>query len=133
MKQSSKQYDLRGRITLEYWETSAPGSPIGREELTVPPDGRSTIEKLSILAGWTRSHTVRIRGYLHPPVTGEYVFTSCGHVDLYLGETHLTSPSRQVLSSANTHSAAVSLEAGMPYYIEVVSTAGCGDATMQVG
>ena len=48
------------------------------------PDGRTTIDAFSVLAGWTDEHTVRIRGYLHPPTTGSYLFTTSGRIDLYL-------------------------------------------------
>ena len=127
MGQPFYQHNYTGRITLEYWEKSSPASAastVESEELPECPDGRTTIEDFSVLAGWTGKHSVRIRGYLHPPVTGAYVFTSCGHVDLYIGETRLVSSSRQILSATNNCSDAVLLEAGTSYYIEAVCTAG---------
>ena len=94
MNQTFTQHQYTGRISLEYWEkTSRPHtlSPIGRENFPECPDGRTTIEEFSVLAGWTENNYVRIRGYVHPLETGIYHVTSEGHVNLYISETPDTS------------------------------------------
>lgn len=133
MAQSFYQHNYTGRITLEYWEKSSLASTAQPSELPECPDGRTAIENFSLLAGWTGKHAVRIRGYLHPPATGNYAFTSCGHVDIYLGTTHLVSSSRQVLATHSNRSDEFFLEAGTSYYIEAVCVADCDNCTMNVG
>lgn len=133
MSQPLDHYTYTGRITLEYWETLSRGPSVEGLGASVSPDGRTMIEDFSVLAGWTGEHRVRIRGYVHPPATGDYVFTSCGHVDLYIGETHLVSPSRHILCPGDTVSNGVLLEAGHRYYIEAVRAAGSDDCAMRVG
>ncbi len=125
-----------GRITLEYWEKTSPasaGSIVESKNLPENPDGRTTIEDFSILAGWTGKHSVRIRGYVHPPVTGAYTFTSCGHVDLYIGMNPLDGSSRQILSTTSKCSDAVLLQAGTCYFIKAVCASGDDDCAMHVG
>jgi hypothetical protein len=133
MDQSFHQHNYTGRITLEYWERSSLASTPKPGELPECPDGRTTIEGFSVLAGWTGKHTVRIRGYVHPPLTGKYMFTSCGNVDIYLGATHLVSSSGQVLSTSKNRSDEVFLEAGTSYYVEAVCVADGDDYVMNVG
>ena len=132
MRYTSRQVDRSGRITLEYWENAPQGSMTSMEAnrwFPDRPDGRTTIGSFSVLAGWTDAHSVRMRGYLHPPKTGAYVFTTSGHMDLYVGETSLESSSRRVVSSASDRSDEISLTAGRTYYVEAVCAAernGCG-------
>jgi len=133
MGHAFNQPTYTGRITVEYWEKASLAATVMPDGLPDCPDGRTTIEDFSVLAGWTDDHTVRIRGYLHPPVSGHYLLTSGGHVDLYLGATHLASSSRQLLSATSKCSDEVFLEAGATYYIEAVCIADCDDCAMQVG
>ena len=86
MEQLSHLHNHTGRITLEYWEkpssdfaavTGKPGHSPER------PDGRTMLRDFSVLAAWTKIHDACIRGYVHPPATGDYTFTCRGGVDLY--------------------------------------------------
>lgn len=133
MEHPIKMHDYTGRITLEYWEKTSPAATTFIEAHEARPDGRTMIQEFAALAGWTERHTIRIRGYIHPPVTGTYVFTSSGHVDLAIDESHLAATPRQVLTASDNRSEAVLLEAGARYAITAVCTSGCDGGSMQVG
>lgn len=125
-----------GRITLEYWENVPDGSlPSLKTKSYLPhrPDGRSYIDSFSSLAGWTDTYGLRIRGYLHPPTTGEYVFTTGGGVILSLGESSAVSSAREVVSLQENNSKSVVLETGKKYYIEAVYVSGNKDHGLTVG
>lgn len=119
MQRPTISHNRTGRITLEYWQRNA------NEPTTFcqRPDGRTTLESPTVLAGWTEQHDVRLRGYIYPPQSGAYVFTSSGNVELVLGEGNSQSSSRHVLAADSTCSEAISLIAGNTYYIEVRCTA----------
>jgi len=131
-----RQTGSTGRITLEYWE-GVPHDSVNSvgENGSFPdrPDGRTAIESFSVRSGWTDAHSVRMRGYLQPPSTGSYTFTTNGQIDLYVGENALESSSRRVLSSADDCSDAIFLTGGEEYYVEAVCIAGGDGGGMDVG
>ena len=136
MTYTARQNSCTGRITIEYWEGVPPGFVSSSEEdgsFPGRPDGRTAIGSFSVLAGWTDAHSVRMRGYLHPPVAGSYVFTTSGRIDLYVGESSLESSSRQVVSSTADRSDAISLTGGEKYYVEAVCVAGGNGCSMDIG
>jgi len=133
---NAQEIDHKGRITLEYWE-NVPGKSVfalkANPWFPDRPDGRSYIESFSALAGWTENYGLRIRGYLHPLVDGEYVFTTFGGTILSLGETSDPLSANVVVAENKKLSAAVVLEAGKKYYIEAVYATGSNDIGLTVG
>jgi hypothetical protein len=129
MQRPTILHEHTGRITLEYWQRNA-SEPTA---FCQRPDGRTTLESPAVLAGWTEQHDLRLRGYIHPPQNGAYVFTSSGNVELLLGEDDRESSNRQVLGADSTCSEAISLVAGNTYYIEARCTARAHKGEVYIG
>lgn len=98
------------------------------------PSGREFLPTFEGPVNWKTNYVARVRGYLHPPATGDYFFriASDDTSELWLG-TDDTPPSARAIAGVNiwtkarewTHlpgqqSAAIHLEAGRRYYIEAV-------------
>ena len=132
-----------GTIIREYWEgisgttvedlighANYPDSPSGSEELT----------QLSLTPGWGDSYGDRVRGYLHPPVTGSYTFYVAGddHADLLLSsdddpanavkicEINQWVAPGNITQNPSQQSVAITLQAGERYYIELLHKEGGG-------
>ena len=99
MQRPTILHEHTGRITLEYWQRNA-SEPTA---FCQRPDGRTTLESPAVLAGWSERHDLRLRGYIHPPQSGAYVFTSSGNVELLLGEEDRESSNRQVLGADSSN------------------------------
>lgn len=126
-----------GSILAEYW-TGVSGLNVS--DLTGNanyPDNPTSSEQLTSLEGnvnWGDNYGTRIRGYIHPAVSGNYTFWISGddYCDLYLSSD--ASPgnasriayvegwtnSREWEKYPSQQSATISLTAGEKYYIEVL-------------
>jgi len=120
---------------MEYWscDALARGGDHERSASPTSPDGRATLTTFAVLPGWTAAHSVKIRGYVHPPISGTYVFTSCGHVALHLREHGQEAVDGAVLAPGERRSAGAELQAGRPYYIEAVCDGRVDACGMGVG
>ena len=136
MTHAARQKGYTGRITLEYWEGVPDGFVASAEEsgsFAERPDGRTIIRSFSVLKGWTEAHSVRVRGYLQPSMSGSYVFRTGRNVDLYVGETTCEASTRRVVASDSDRSEAIPLKGGEEYYIEALCAAGGAGSGMDVG
>ncbi|MVT12082.1 T9SS type A sorting domain-containing protein [Chitinophaga tropicalis] len=140
---------LTGSILRESW-TGIGGTVIGSltSNASYPnnPTGRDQITSLEGPTNWADNYGTRIRGYIHPPVSGSYTFWIAGddNADLYLSTTDNPAnssriayvngwtTSRQWNKYSTQQSAAISLVAGQKYYIEVLHKEGGGGDNVAV-
>ncbi len=141
--------EVSGTILAEYWtgiggtavsnltdNPNYPHNPSGSEELT-SFEGRTN---------WSSSYGTRVRGYVYPPVTGNYTFwiASDDNSELWLSNdddpvnkrliasvSGWTS-SRQWDKYGSQQSAQIYLEAGQRYYIEALQKEGGGGDNLAV-
>jgi hypothetical protein len=104
---------------------------------------------ISAIDSWSMGdqYGCRIRGYVHPPVSGEYVFwiASDDHGELWLSQDDTPAKKQKICSlnhavghrdwnaDPSQKSNAVSLTAGKRYYIEVLQKQGGGGEHVAVG
>ncbi len=99
------------------------------------PTGRRLLDELESPAQFEDSYGARIRGFLHPPVSGEYrlLLGSRGSSELWLSpddrpehKTRLTSIARPSSSHSRADglSEPVALDAGERYYLEILHKEG---------
>jgi glucose/arabinose dehydrogenase len=133
-------------IVQEYW-TNIPGTGIAAIPLNTSP---ASTKQLTLLEGASNTgdnYGSRIRAFVHPPVSGNYIFyiASDDNSELWLGSdenpatkkkiayiTGYTSP-RQWNKFTTQQSAPVALQAGKKYYIEVLHKEGGGSDHIAVG
>ena len=134
-----------GSILREYW-TGIGGAGIGNitSNANYPnnPTGSELISSLEGPTNWADNYGTRIRGYIHPTVTGSYTFWVAGddNTDLYLSTNDDPANSSRLAfvdgwispgewnKYSTQQSAAVNLIAGQKYYIEVLhKESGGGD------
>lgn len=138
-----------GSILREYWtnitgsavtvltsDPAFPSNPAGSEQLT----------SFEGPTNWDDNYGSRIRGYIHPPVSGSYIFWVAGddHTEFYLstddqpGNASLIAEvpgwtnSREWEKYSSQQSAAVTLTAGQRYYVEVLHKEGGGGDNVAV-
>ena len=135
-----------GTILREFWD-GVPGSRVSDIPVHTEPTSTS---QLAIFEGPTNAGTnygARIRGYICPPATGDYVFwiASNDHSELWLSTDE--DPNNKVriasVEGATTpyqwakfpsqKSTPVSLIAGQQYYIEALHKQGVGTDNLAVG
>lgn len=143
--------DLSGQtIRREYW-LNIGGN--GVSSLTSSPDypaNPSGVEFPGIFEGpvsFSENYGSRFRGYVHPPVTGNYIFwiSSDDNGELYLSDDEFPATktlianvgswtsSREWDKEPNQQSAPIFLEAGRTYYIEALHKEGGGGDNIAVG
>jgi hypothetical protein len=113
------------------------------------PDDPSGSDRITSLEGpldWNDNYGTRIRGYLHPPATGDYTFWIAGddNSELWLstdGNPANISMIAEVSGYTGSHewtkytsqtSLPVALTAGQKYYIEVLHKEGAGGDNIAV-
>jgi hypothetical protein len=98
-------------------------------------------------SNWNDNYGTRIRGYVHPPVTGNYIFWIAGddHCELWLStddkQAHKQkiayhqgyTASRAWTTYTTQQSSAIYLEAGKRYYIEALHKEGTSNDNLAVG
>ncbi|MDX1384371.1 MAG: putative Ig domain-containing protein [Thermoanaerobaculia bacterium] len=138
-----------GEIFREYWTGIAGSAVSDLTSAPAYPDAPSDSDfqtSLQMPSNWGDSHGTRLRGYIHPPLTGEYVFFIAADdtAELYLSSDDLpASASLIALVSAPTapgqydllpgqESAPIPLVAGERYYIEVLHKENSGSDHLSV-
>jgi len=138
-----------GSILREYW-TGITGSTISSltSNTNYPnnPTGSGQLTSLEGPTNWANNYGTRIRGYIHPPVSGSYTFWVAGdaNTDLYLSTSDnpanssriayvngSTNP-RQWNKYSTQQSTTINLVAGQKYYIEVLHKEGTGGDNVAV-
>jgi hypothetical protein len=138
-----------GSILREYW-TGITGSTISSlTSNTNYPNNPTGSEQLTSLEGpsnWAHNYGTRIRGYIHPTVSGSYTFWVAGddNTDLYLSTNDNPANSsriayvngwanpRQWNKYTSQQSTTINLVAGQKYYIEVLHKEGTGGDNVAV-
>jgi len=142
---------LTGSILREYW-TNLPGAMwtelITHTNYPDRPDGWNYLTNLSSLEmppDWGDNYGLRLRGYVHPPKTGDYTFWIAAKDDASLWLSPDEDPENKVQMAHSTGAAsrdwqsdgaqqttALPLTAGRRYYFEVLHKAGVGDDHLAV-
>ena len=135
-----------GTITREYWKkikgNSLSGIPVNRK-----PDGVNTLPRFEAPANAGAHYGARIRGFVCPPQSGEYIFwiASSDKSELWLSTDDDPSGKRRVAMVRSgtqqdewdkfpyQRSKPVRLEQGQTYYIEALHLHRSGDDHLAVG
>lgn len=133
---------LTGSVTREYW-TKVSGDSWARfvfsKRFAAPPDGTNILHRLEGESDWGDNYGARIRGYLHPPATGEYTFWIAADDDasfwlsrddsadhrVQIAHAYQSAP-RDWGGKPSQQSAPVSLTAGQKYYFQIIHKAALG-------
>jgi uncharacterized repeat protein (TIGR01451 family) len=135
-----------GSISFERW-TGVTGTSVSQIPLTNTPNATGTLNIFEIPVNSFDNYGVRVRGYVCPPVTGQYRFwiASDDNGELWLSTT--SSPTNKTLIAsvgswtnsqewtklASQQSALITLTAGQQYYIEALMKEGTGGDNLAVG
>jgi hypothetical protein len=125
-------------IRREVW-TGVSGTSITSIPLTRTPSFTSQPTLFESPANYGDNYATRLRGYVHPPVTGYYTFWIAGDDNTELWLSTSDSPTgkvriarsgwtywRQWTKYASQKSVAIRLEAGKKYYVEALHKEGTG-------
>jgi hypothetical protein len=134
---------VTGSILREYW-TGITGTTISSltSNTNYPnnPSGSGQITSLEGPTNWADNYGTRIRGYIHPTVSGSYTFWVAGddNTDLYLSTSDNPANSARIAyvsdwtnsrewnKYSTQQSVTINLVAGQKYYIEVLHKEGFG-------
>jgi hypothetical protein len=140
-----------GSILREYWNNI---NGVTVESLTsnanfpLNPSGKAYLtDYFEAPTNWNDNYGTRIRGFVHPPLTGNYIFWIAGddNCELWLSSDDKQShdsliasvpgftASREWTKFTSQQSNAVYLEAGKRYYIEALHKDGTGGDNLSVG
>ncbi|MCX7047629.1 MAG: DNRLRE domain-containing protein [Candidatus Sumerlaeota bacterium] len=141
-----------GRVRMEYWEGLTPPTINGLKAAPGYPNkptGRDYPASLETVRGFRDNYGVRLRGYFHAPLTGNYVFylSAAAAAQLLLSTDDATgslrpSPVAEVTSATNwrdwsaapsQQSSPIALVKGQKYYFEALMAAGVGDDHLSIG
>ena len=138
-----------GTILREFWLNAAGSTTadlIANANYPNNPSGSSQLTSLEGPTNFADAYGTRIRGYIHPPVSGAYTFwiASDDGGDLFLSTStdpasatriafvdSWTNP-REYTKLASQQSVAINLVAGQKYYIEVLQKEGGGGDNVSV-
>jgi glucose/arabinose dehydrogenase len=136
----------QGSILREYW-AGVSGQTVVNIPTQVAPSGSQSLLSFEGPQNWGDNYGSRIRGYICPPVTGDYYFwvSSNDASELWLS-TDETSVNKKRIAFVSTYtlfrewtkvtsqkSIAISLEAGKSYYIEALQKEGINSDHISVG
>ena len=139
-----------GNILREYW-TGIPGTSVGdlTSNANFPgnPTGFTLPETFEAPTDWTDTFGTRMRGYVHPPISGNYTFwiASDEAGELWLSTDDAPANAAVIASVASRtdprewtrfasqQSVEISLEAGRKYYVEALHKEGAGSDNLAVG
>lgn len=139
-----------GSILREYW-SGISGTTVanltGSASFQGAPTGTSFLTSFEAPANWNDNYGTRIRGYVHPPTTGNYIFwiASDDNSELWLSTDDKQSrkikiasvdgytSSQQWTKYPSQQSSAIYLVAGQRYYIEVLHKEGTSNDNCAVG
>jgi hypothetical protein len=122
-----------GALLREHW-AGVPGRKVSDIPLDTPPTSTSYLKVFESPSNIGDHYGARIRGYVHPPQTGYYVFSIAGddNCELYLSPNQNPAAKKKIASVgsytgsrqwskyASQKSKPVRLKAGKRYYIEVL-------------
>ncbi|MGL1888879.1 MAG: cellulase family glycosylhydrolase [Reichenbachiella sp.] len=137
-----------GSILREYW-SNITGTGIsdltGNTNYPNNPSGSDQITTFEGPINWANNYGSRIRGYVHPPVSGSYTFWISGddNTDLYLSTNDNKANAERVAyvsgwtssqqwDKFTTQAVTVNLVSGQKYYIEVLHKEGTGGDNVAV-
>jgi hypothetical protein len=127
-----------GAILREWW-SGITGIAVGdlTSNVNYPNNstGRELITKLEGPTNWADNYGTSIRGYVIPPVNGDYTFwiASDANSELWLSTNDNSSNAALIAyMPGNSQSSPKSLVAGQKYYIEVLHKAGTGNDNISV-
>jgi hypothetical protein len=119
-----------GRILREVW-WNIPGNTVpeltGHPRFGGPPNGIEYIDSLAPQIDQGDNFGVRIRGWLHPTVSGQYTFSfsSDNNSETWLGTTDSPASKVRIMGPGGSGtSSAIALVAGQRYYLEVLHKEG---------
>jgi hypothetical protein len=137
-------------VILREWWLGIPGNSVlsltSHPRFPDQPSGSDLLPRFEAPTNWADEYGTRVRGFLHPPVTGQYTFYIAGddQCELWLGADASpedaaliarvpgwTNP-REWTRYAEQRSAPVALEAGRSYYIEALHKEGNGGDNLAV-
>jgi endoglucanase len=138
-----------GTILREYWLNVTGTTVSSLTSLASYPNSPTGSEQLASLEGPTNAgdnYGARIRGYIHPPITGAYTFwlASDDYGDLRLGTSDNPASATRIAfvegwtgprewgKYPSQRSAAINLTAGQRYYIEVLHKEALGGDNVAV-
>lgn len=139
-----------GVIQREYWENvSGSGVDALTKHKSFPdkPSGSDLLTRFEGPVNWKEHYGSRIRGYVHPPETGDYLFwlAADDHAELWLSSSdkpggrkriitlNRWTPSRNWEMYPEQKSKPIRLEAGKRYYIETLQQEARVDDCLAVG
>jgi putative heme-binding domain-containing protein len=139
-----------GAIQREYWLGTPRGGIsglTGHPNFPDKPSGSGLLSRFEGPVNWKEDFGSRIRGYIHPPKTGNYVFwvAADDHAELWLSTSEKPTdkarivtlnrwtPSRNWDAYPEQKSKPVRLEAGKRYYIEALQIEATVDDCLAVG
>ncbi len=134
-----------GSITMEQW-LNVSGTDIANIPLSSSPTTTAQLSAFQIPSNTGDNYGTRIRGYLIPSVSGNYIFSVAGDDKAQLWLSTDENPSAKVLIAytdqwtnpgeynkyASQKSAAMALTAGKKYYIEALQKEGPGGDNLSV-
>jgi ELWxxDGT repeat protein len=135
-----------GVITREFW-TGVEGNRVSDIPVDTPPNGSHELTSFEGPVNWGTSYGARIRGYICPPITGNYIFyiSSNDHSELWLSQDDDPSKKTRIAYvygatsfrefdrfPANQVSGLIMLTAGQRYYIEALHKQGSGSDHISV-
>jgi ELWxxDGT repeat protein len=136
-----------GFITRDYW-ANIPGSRVSDIPVDMPPTSTSEINFFEGPSNVGTNYASRIRGYICPPMTGNYTFwiASNDNSELWISTVENDPSSRQRIAFvegatdprqwnkySSQRSAPIMLEQGKRYYIEALHKQGMGTDHIAVG
>lgn len=137
-----------GTILREYW-TGITGTAISaltsNSNYPSNPTGSEQLTSLEGPVNWADNYGTRIRGYVHPPVTGTYTFWVAGddYTDFYLSTDDTPAHASRIAyvpgwtnsrewTKYPAQTTTVNLTGGQRYYIEVLHKEGSGGDNVAV-
>jgi hypothetical protein len=135
-----------GIILREYW-LNVQGDHVSQIPLNTTPSGRGYLSSFEGPRGFDDNYGSRIRGYICPPVTGNYTFWISSDDDAELWLSPDDNPSGKVRIAyvsgwtyvnewekyPSQRSASVFLKQGVKYYVEALHKEALGDDHIEVG
>ncbi|HEY0056434.1 MAG TPA: PA14 domain-containing protein, partial [Pedobacter sp.] len=134
-----------GSIVWEIW-TGISGREVSLIPLNTSPTTTQTLSSFSIPAHTMEDYGSRVRGYICPPVSGDYVFyiSSDNQGELWLSSTDQPSGKQRIAwvptvvgqndysTHASQQSAVITLQANQRYYVEALHKENGGGDHLQV-
>jgi FecR-like protein len=139
-----------GSILREYW-TNIAGADFVTFLIRDPaypdhPSGRNWPDRFEAPSDWADNYGTRMRGFIHPPITGDYAFLVAAEdaCELFLSRNDDARRKTLVGGALHTklrewplnqiqHPVLITLKAGRCYYIEALHKAGIGPDHLAVG